>query len=208
MFIYKITNIINQKFYIGKTVCPLYVRFSQHKHGALKKQENFYFYNAIRKYGIENFKIELIEKVDSSNKLNEKEQYWIKKLNPNYNLSKGGEGNFGYKFTKKQKEYLSKIRKGKKFSDEHKKSLSIANTGKKNPMYGKYGKLNPFYGKKHSDEFINKKSKEYSFLSPNNKKIFIKNLAKFCRENNLHAGNMNSLYYGKIKSYKGYTKLL
>lgn len=207
MFIYKITNKVNEKFYIGKTVYPLYVRFSQHKYIAITKLKKTYLHNSIRKYGIENFEIKLLETVDNIEKLNEKEKYWIKELKPNYNLSEGGEGNFGYKFTDEQRQHLSNIRKGRKLSEQHIKSLSEANKGKKNPMYGKFGKLNPFYGKKHSEEFIERKSKIYSFTDPFGEKITIKNLTKFCRENDLHTGNMNSLFYGKIKSYKGYTKL-
>lgn len=206
MFIYKITNIKNNKFYIGKTKRSLKTRFSQHKNRA-KSNEKTYLHNAMRKYGFENFIIEIIENVDNINLLNEKEQYWIENLKPNYNMTKGGEGVNGFKFSEEQKKYFSKIRKGKLFSEEHRKSLSIANKGEKNPMYGRSGILNPFYGKKHSQEFIDKKSKEYCFLSPFGENIYIKNLTKFCRENNLHTGNMNSLYYGKIKSYKGYTKL-
>jgi len=198
MYVYKITNKINGKFYIGKTVNPLYVRFSQHKHLALKKKENIYFYNAIRKYGIESFQIELIETLDNNDKLTLRERYWIKKLNPDYNLSEGGEGNLGYRFTDEQRKYLSNAKKGKKLSEQHIDSLRKANLAEKNPMYGRCGELNPFYGKKHSNEFINKQSKEYAFINPLGNKIYIKNLAKYCRENELHCGNMNSLFYGKI----------
>lgn len=91
--IYVITNKINNKKYIGQTINTLNVRWSLHKYDANRGVERP-LYRAIRKYGIENFTIEVIESIPR-NKLNEKEKYWIKKLNtltPNgYNLSPGGQ---------------------------------------------------------------------------------------------------------------------
>jgi group I intron endonuclease len=208
MFVYQIINKVNQKTYVGKTKRKLSVRFSQHKHQAFKQNKQTYLHRAIRKYGIENFELKILEKIVDINLLNEKEKYWIQKISPEYNMTEGGEGVLGYKFSKELKKYLSDIKKGIKFSEEHRRNLSICNKGERNPMYGRCGNLNPFYGKKHSDEFIEKKSKEYCFYAPTGEKIYIKNLTKYCRENNLHTGNMCSLYYGKIKSYKGYTKII
>lgn len=91
--IYKITNSINNKVYIGQTITTLKHRFSQHKCSALNKERKNALYNAIRKYGIENFFIENIETLPN-NLLNQREQYWIKFYNSyknGYNSTIGGD---------------------------------------------------------------------------------------------------------------------
>ena len=96
MIIYKATNIINNKVYIGQTIHPLSVRKSQHE----RSHEYGYktaFSNAIRNYGKENFKWEVIYETDSIKDLNEKESYYIEYYKSlvtenGYNL-KGGGGN-------------------------------------------------------------------------------------------------------------------
>ena len=98
-FIYKITNKINGKFYIGKTILTEPQRWQQHLYYAQNNQKEKdcpYLCNAILKYGKENFIREIIEEVDNS-KLSERERFWIKELNATnpsigYNLSKGGDG--------------------------------------------------------------------------------------------------------------------
>ncbi len=62
MIIYKITNIVNKKIYIGLTVKKsAQSRFSKHVSEAKCSNENRYFLNAILKYGRENFKVEEIK---------------------------------------------------------------------------------------------------------------------------------------------------
>lgn len=88
--IYKIQNLVNGKIYIGQSV-HIQARFSQHKREA-KNGNTRPLYNAIRKYGIENFSFEIIEEC-SKEMLNEREIYWIKKYNSfhsGYNLTPGG----------------------------------------------------------------------------------------------------------------------
>ena len=90
--IYKITNKLNGKVYIGKTTYPLQTRFQQHCYNSQKI--NTYFYNDIKKYGIENFEIDLLEEVDINN-LSEREVFYIKQFdsfNFGYNSTLGGEG--------------------------------------------------------------------------------------------------------------------
>lgn len=92
-YIYKITNLINNKIYIGKTVSSIAYRWDQHK-SAAKHGVEWYLYNAIRKYGEDNFKIEQIEEIKDE-LLNEREQYWIKYYNSykeGYNMTIGGDG--------------------------------------------------------------------------------------------------------------------
>lgn len=94
--IYKITNLINQKVYIGKTCRSIEIRWKEHRSRA-KNGSSFYLHNAIQKYGENNFKIEAIDYADNENKINELEQYWIdfyssNKKDNGYNLTNGGEG--------------------------------------------------------------------------------------------------------------------
>lgn len=90
-FIYKITNKVNNKVYIGQTRYTIEFRWRQHQH----KNDNTYFHNAIHKYGIENFEVEMLEEVDVE-LLNEREIFYIAKydsFNSGYNLTIGGDGN-------------------------------------------------------------------------------------------------------------------
>nr|DAF44275.1 MAG TPA: intron associated endonuclease [Podoviridae sp. ct8Lf7] len=94
MIIYKITNLINNKIYIGLTTTELKVRWNSHRHCV--KSDPRHLYCSMRKYGIENFTIEQIDSADSIIKLGELERYYIEKYNsqdPNigYNLSAGGQ---------------------------------------------------------------------------------------------------------------------
>ena len=97
-FIYKITNLKNNKVYIGQTSTSLERRFSQHQTAAFTLGLKRPLYNAMRKYGIENFKIELLEEVAVS-EVSEREQFYIKlyesfaPLGKGYNATRGGEGN-------------------------------------------------------------------------------------------------------------------
>ena len=86
-YIYETTNLVNNKKYIGQ-------------HRAEKFDEKYvgsgkYLWNAIRKYGIENFECKIIEECDSREQLNEREIYWISFYNAvksknYYNITKGG----------------------------------------------------------------------------------------------------------------------
>jgi len=91
--IYKITNKINNKLYIGLTTMTLKGRWSCHKAEA-KIGNKTPLYKAIRKYGEDNFIIEQIDIANNQQELEEKEIYWImhfKSLSPNgYNLTEGG----------------------------------------------------------------------------------------------------------------------
>ena len=90
-FIYKITNLINGKPYVGQTTRSIEVRFREHANC-----KTSFIGKAIRKYGYENFKIEILEECDTLEQLNEREKFFIAAFNsmsPNgYNLTGGGEG--------------------------------------------------------------------------------------------------------------------
>lgn len=106
-FIYKITNICNNKVYIGQTSRSIEERFNGHLHAA-KSNSSFYLHNAMRKYGFENFKVEKIEECEDI-LLGEKEKYWIQYYNSfenGYNMTLGGEGALRYNYKEIADKYL------------------------------------------------------------------------------------------------------
>ena len=100
MYIYKITNRINNKVYIGLTSVEISERFQQHKNCALRHDNDYPLYTSMRKYGIENFYIETIDETNNREELGEKEKYYIALYNSTdikygYNQTAGGEQNDG-----------------------------------------------------------------------------------------------------------------
>lgn len=97
--IYCITNKINNKKYVGKTLSSIEERFEQHI--ADRTHYNHRpLYMAMNKYGVENFSITLLEENDYT-KLSEREQYWIKILDTyhnGYNATLGGDGKVLYDY--------------------------------------------------------------------------------------------------------------
>lgn len=80
--IYKITNLINKKCYIGQSR-DIQKRWNSHKTRPFNEKDEDYnktLYKAIRKYGLENFSFEILEECKIE-QLNEKENYWIKYFN-------------------------------------------------------------------------------------------------------------------------------
>jgi group I intron endonuclease len=144
MIIYKAINLINNKIYIGQTIISLSERKGDHRRKSLIHSSTTYFHNAIRKYGFNNFSWVIIDIADNINKLNTKEEFWIKYYNSTdkkygYNLSSGG---LNKKTNLSTKIKISQIQKGIKRSKEFKEKISLVTKGSKNP----------FYGKKHSEE--------------------------------------------------------
>lgn len=96
--IYKITNKVNLKVYVGQSI-DILRRWCEHKKIGAKYNRAIYpIYAAICKYGIDNFDFEIVEICDVKD-LNDKEKYWIKQLNSlaekfggwGYNLTEGGQ---------------------------------------------------------------------------------------------------------------------
>lgn len=94
-YIYKITNQINGKLYIGKTNRTIQERFKEHCRDYLKRgNEKRPLYSAMKKYGIRNFSIELIEEC-ALNEAETREKYWIEfygSFKYGYNATLGGDG--------------------------------------------------------------------------------------------------------------------
>lgn len=129
--VYCFVNKQNGKLYFGETVKSDYrERFTEHRNKAFTENIINYFYNAIRKYGWENFdkyviyQTEILEKTQENRKklndiVNEIEKDFIKKYsttnhNIGYNLTDGGDGVLGYKFSEETRKKLSEARSGEK----------------------------------------------------------------------------------------------
>ena len=98
MIVYKITNTVNNKIYIGITTCSLEYRWSKHLAEGRRLQNSKPLYRAIRKYGPEKFRIEPIATTDDLKELGRLEHKYIKQYNSTnpaigYNLTPGGESN-------------------------------------------------------------------------------------------------------------------
>ena len=136
MIVYKITNIINNKLYFGVTTQLLKARWQQHKCNANKK--SYHLYNVIKKYGFDNFSIEIVLKCNNKETMFLKEKELIKKYDTNnhefgYNNSTGGESSrIGVRASKETKKKISeyqKLRKRKPHSIETKIKIGDANRG-------------------------------------------------------------------------------
>lgn len=150
----------NKKMYIGKTIYNLESRKNQHKNDVKRDKNNKAFYNAIKKYGWDNLEWETIDTSETEEDLLKKEIYWIKYYNTyihskdtmGYNSTIGGEGTSGYKFTKKQKEYLSIVKLGENNSFYGKKHTEETKERQSQAKIGKYeGCNNPNYNNKWNE---------------------------------------------------------
>lgn len=112
--IYKITNPINNKSYIGQTCQRVEERWRCHVRDS--KKLNTPFARAIQKYGWETFTKEIIDTAKTKEEANEKEKYWIKYYmtsvqefgkNYGYNITPGGEGTI--RITEKEEEEIQKL---------------------------------------------------------------------------------------------------
>lgn len=130
----------NNKVYIGITSKKPEYRWNNGK----GYKYNKHFYNAIQKYGWDNFEHDILIENLTEEEAKLVEQKYIKlydSCNPKngYNISPGGDT----------------------LSLATREKLSIRTRGKKNPMYGisRFGEKNPMYGKKHKNSTKNKISK-------------------------------------------------
>lgn len=182
---------------------------------------NKHFYNAILKYGWDNFKHEIVALNLSKEDACKIEQELIKKFNSTdksrgYNKSIGGEcGSLGVKFSpdeikriRANRTYTSSWAKGKKFTEEHKNKIRIANTGKQHTQETRRklseshkGKITWIKGKTMSDEVRMKKSKPIVCVETN---IFYFGLMEAERQTSVPHGNISKCLKGQRETAGGF----
>lgn len=125
--VYKITNIINNKMYIGQAK-DIFLRMRGH----INHKHNMYLFRAFEKYGLQNFDVTILEKCNCE-ELNDKEQYWI-------DYYKSYDKNIGYNICR----FAGSTRGRKRTKEEVEKIRKFAKL--------RVGDKNAFYGKNHSEE--------------------------------------------------------
>ena len=193
MYIYKTTNLFNNKIYIGQT---------------MRKDNEDYLgsgtilKNAIKKYGRDNFKKEILQECFSKEELDIQEKYWIKELNsirPNgYNICDGGQGGDVRRYMSDEEliDFGNKVKKGLKEKGIIKKGIPLSEKNKKGISNGlkKYydsGGTNWLLGKEMSQEVKDKISKS------NTGRIFSDEWKKNMKINHYDTNGKNNPMYGK-----------
>lgn len=211
MIVYKITNKTNGKVYVGQTVCSLKQRWQRHCWSCTADKSNMPISKAIKKYGKENFILEIICECQSLEELNEKEKYYAnlyKSFSPNgYNLKAGnGPGamseetkekiriaNTGKTRTPETLKLLSKSHMGFVVSEETKRKISLKNKGRPTAEITK----------RRCSEVC---TQDYELVSPEGIILKIHGITKFCKDNGYCRSKMSELVHGKREAYRGWTR--
>ena len=207
--IYCIHSLSTGKKYIGQTVEKMQRRVLRH----FRTINETKISRAIQKYGKYDFVYGVIEDIDDNNLLDEREKYWIKfydAVKNGFNIKEGGKCARGYKQSQSSIEKRRQKLIGKSLSNEHKEKLSEAHKGKILSRETVDKMIAYRTGKNLTESCKEKISQSHSknTYELNNKdgtKFVIKNLSKFCKENNLHQSAFVRIMRGERKYHKDWT---
>jgi group I intron endonuclease len=184
--VYKITCLVNNKIYIGSSIDIDY-RWKQHLYYLKGKYHyNPYLQRSFNKYGVDNFKFEIIELTEEKDRL-EKESSYIVKLNSVAPL--------GFNFTS----ITSPGFRGRKHTKQAKLKLRLATLGRRMPSQSrdcihKVPLIEHGYSVEESKKLGRFFAKPFKIIDPDGKLIEGVGIRRFCAKNNL---NMTCI--GKIK---------
>jgi len=184
--VYKITNTITNKSYIGTTSQKISDRWGAHLYMAFRNEDNYKFYNAIRKYGSTCWLLETIFETTEKSQSFEHEIKMIDSYNTircGYNTSRGGEGGSHYWDTLTEEEKLI-----------HNEKISISKKGKSTGPHSEKTKIKQSDGnKKWRQEHPGYSAKRKTYLCYDHATTsyyIVDDLKKFCKEFNITYGNM------------------
>lgn len=174
--LYLVVNKINGKFYVGKTSRGLDRRWKEHKNSSVNYKKKNYFFSALKKWGLENFDICVIDRASSMAESSELEKQYIQAFRScsaefGYNTSLGGEGVHPNEVTKKKisDAWVGKTpwwiergvphpRQGAHLPEESKRKISEKKKGtpcserSKEVSRSRRGPLSPTFGVKRTPE--------------------------------------------------------
>ena len=215
-YIYKITNIIDGKSYIGVTSRTVKDRLKGHLYKGL--QDYKYLHNAINKHGKDNFTVSILyENEDIEHTKNVIEPLCIQIFNTHYsggcgyNLTYGGEGTRGYAHTKEAKSVIAEAarksaKNRKPMPQERREKMSKQRLGKPSNI-SDAGRLScsvkNSIDKKLRNPGAIAKQKSYEITYENGEIEVIKNMRQFCKNNGYSVGQMHELINLTIKCHRG-----
>lgn len=123
--VYRWVNNINNKTYIGSSI-NLSQRFYKYLSVKHLTEKNTPIHNALLKYGLQNFTLEILEYCEENKNLIKREQHFLDKFKPEYNILKVAGSSLGFKHSEETLELF----KNRKVSEETKINLSLAATGR------------------------------------------------------------------------------
>lgn len=190
MIIYKTTNLINGRIYVGK---------DKHNNPNYLGSGNI-LHQALDKYGKQNFKKEILEHCSSEEEMCEKEKYWIETLNSlyihgGYNLTKGGEG--GDTFTNKPEELKDITR--------NKISISSSKNNQKNIELHRINSINNWKNDVYRNKVIDGLKRSWKDI--NRKEKFKARMQEVCNTTEMKAIRSANAKGAKNSTWKGYADL-
>lgn len=184
----------------------------------LKRQPKLY--NALKKYGPENFTFEIIDICESTKEMDRKEEFYIMEvydsMNVGYNSISGGDG---FRLSQEMKDNISKAKKEyfKTHDNNRKGKTQSAECKRKISETKKYkfanGVIHNWKGKTCSKEMVEKRIQTritngsvyfYKIIFPSGEITVIQKLKEFCENNDINYGTMYA-YARRLKKYKGYS---
>jgi len=207
--IYCIHNLSTNKKYIGQTVEKLQRRVVRH----FRTINETKISRAIQKYSKYDFVYGIVEEVNDRNFLDEREKFWIQyydSVNNGFNIKEGGKCARGFKQSESSIEKRRQKLLGRPLSEEHKQKLREAHKGKilsketvdKMIKYRTGRNLTKSCREKISQAHS---KNTYELLNKNGTTLIIKNLSKFCKENNLHQSAFVRIMSGERRYHKNWT---
>lgn len=216
--IYKITNLVDGKSYIGQTNRTFYQRY---RIKWWNRISNEYLTRAVKKYGVESFKIEILEHALNQRQLNKKEIYYIDKfktLCPNgYNFHTGGLNHktsekLRKKMSKTQRKRLEKkyvlIKDGKEYRFKNQTSFAVKHNLKTSTLSmlirGVFRCYKGFHLPETDVRFKRKTDKVRYLVDANGKTHEVCNIFRFAKQHGLNHDCLSKLFSGKIRIHKGF----